>query len=234
MIKQTQLAQAAQYALTAWEGWNGLGVTGRAHLLQHFVSQLDHDLSSIAQWQINQALRLIDAEQELPGPTGESNLLATGGRGLFIIASDQEASETAMVGQLVAALISGNVVLLAPHPSQNGFCHDLLSQLIADSCPAAVVQLLEGLTSVLELALCPSLAGIACLCDDATARELNRRLASRDGVLVQLIAETDPVRLPLIGSEQYLYRFITERVCTTNTTAVGGNATLLELGSHSD
>ena len=234
MINQTQLAQAAQSALSAWEGWNGLGVAGRARLLLHFVAQLGQEQSRIAQWQIDQALRLLDAEQELHGPTGESNLLSTGGRGLFIIAGDQTASETAMVGQLVAALISGNVVLLAPHPSQSGFCRDLLRQLVAGSCPAAVAQLLEGAASVLELSQCPSLAGIACLCDDVTARELNRQLASRDGVLVQLVAETDPLKLPLIGSEQYLYRFITEKVCTTNTTAVGGNATLLELGSHSD
>lgn len=230
MIKQTQLAQAAQSALSAWEGWNGLGVAGRAQLLQHFIAQLDHETAAMAQWQISQALQRLDAPLEMQGPTGESNLLSTSGRGLFIIAGDQQASKIAMVGQLVAALISGNVVLLAPHASQTGFCRDLLRQLVAGSCPAAAAQLLEGADSVLELSQCPSLAGIACVCDDVTARELNRQLCSRDGVLVQLIAETDTHRLPLIGSEHYLYRFITEQVCTTNTTAVGGNATLLELG----
>lgn len=29
----------------------------------------------------------------------------------------------------------------------------------------------------------------------------------------------------------YLYRFVTERVITINTTAIGGNASLLELGA---
>ncbi len=38
----------------------------------------------------------------------------------------------------------------------------------------------------------------------------------------------------LIGSEHYLARFITERVRTANTTAVGGNATLLELGGKAE
>ncbi|UTW10473.1 1-pyrroline-5-carboxylate dehydrogenase [Marinobacterium rhizophilum] len=234
MIKQTQLAQAAQSALSAWEGWNGLGVAGRAQLLQHFVAQLEQEQASMAQWQIDQALRLIDAPLEMPGPTGESNLLSTSGRGLFIIAAEQQTGETALVGQLVAALISGNVVLLAPHSSQSGFCRDLLRQLVAGSCPAAVAQLLEGADSVLELSQCPSLAGIACVCDAGTARELNRQLCERTGVLVQLVAETDPARMPLIGSEQYLYRFITEQVCSTNTTAVGGNATLLELGGQAE
>jgi delta 1-pyrroline-5-carboxylate dehydrogenase len=234
MIKQTQLVQAAQSALGAWEGWNGLGVAGRAQLLQHFVAQLNQDQTRIAQWQIDQALRLIDTPLEMQGPTGESNLLSTSGRGLYVITGDQHSSETAIVGQLVAALISGNVVLLAPDASQIGFCRDLLRQLVAGSCPAAVAQLIEGAESILELSQCPSLAGIACVCDDNTARELNRQLCSRDGVLVQLVAETDAAGLSLIGSEQYLYRFITEQVCTTNTTAVGGNATLLELGSQAE
>jgi delta 1-pyrroline-5-carboxylate dehydrogenase len=30
----------------------------------------------------------------------------------------------------------------------------------------------------------------------------------------------------------YLYRFVTERVRTINTTAIGGNASLLELGTE--
>ncbi len=36
---------------------------------------------------------------------------------------------------------------------------------------------------------------------------------------------------PKAGGPHYLYRFATERTCTVNTTAVGGNATLLSLGN---
>lgn len=234
MTHPTNLAQAATEALTAWEGWNALGVAGRAHLLDNFVGQLNAELSTIARWQIHQALQQIDAEVDLPGPTGEANALFTCGRGLFVAASDENASEIAILGQLIAALISGNVVLLAPHPAHTGFCRELLRQLVAGSCPSAVVQLIEGVDSPLDLCDCPSLAGFACICDEQQARELNRRLAVRDGVLIQPIVETDPVKLPLIGSEYYLSRFITERVRTTNTTAVGGNATLLELGGQAE
>ncbi|MFC6670210.1 1-pyrroline-5-carboxylate dehydrogenase [Marinobacterium aestuariivivens] len=233
MTQKINLEQAAQAALDAWEGWNGLGVAGRAQLLQNFVGQLSDSQARMAQWQIDQALRLIGGELELPGPTGESNVLYTSGRGLFICTSDENASEVAIIGQLVAALIAGNVVLLAPAPSHTGFCRYLLRLLVAGSCPAAVVQLIEN-SSLETLGGCPSIAGFACICSEAGARELNRRLVSRDGVLVQLVAETDPENLDIIGGEYYLSRFITESVRTTNTTAVGGNATLLELGGKAE
>ncbi|GGO78341.1 1-pyrroline-5-carboxylate dehydrogenase [Marinobacterium nitratireducens] len=222
-----------QAALDAWEGWNALGVDGRAPLLRHFASQLSDDQARIARWQIDQALRLLGDELELPGPTGESNVLFTSGRGLVIAASEESATEVAILGQLIAALISGNVVLLAPAASHTGFCRYLVRLLVAGSCPAAVVQLIED-RSLTELATCPSIAAFALVGSDANARALNRQLSERDGVLVQLIAETDTGQLPTIGSEHYLARFITERVRTTNTTAVGGNATLLELGGKAE
>lgn len=233
MTQKVNLEQAAEAALEAWEGWNGLGVSGRAQLMQHFVAQLADDQARMAQWQIDQAQRRIDGELELPGPTGESNVLFTSGRGLCICASDESASEVALVGQLVAALIAGNVVLLAPDASHTGFCRYLLRLLVAGSCPAAVVQLIEN-ESLEALGQCPSIAGFACICSEPAARELNRQLTGRDGVLVQLIAETDPQNLDTIGGEYYLSRFITESVRTINTTAVGGNATLLELGGKAE
>lgn len=233
MSQANTLEASVQAALDAWEGWNGLGVSGRARLLQHFVDQLSDEQARMARWQIDQALQQLDAELELPGPTGESNVLFTAGRGLFIAASEANATEVAIVGQLVAALITGNSVLLAPDASHIGFCRYLLRLLVAGSCPAAVVQLVEG-RELSELAACPAIAGFACVASEDSARELNRQLSERDGVLVQLIAETDPEQLPLIGSEHYLTRFITERVRTTNTTAVGGNATLLELGGKAE
>ncbi|WP_305846204.1 hypothetical protein [Photobacterium kishitanii] len=57
-----------------------------------------------------------------------------------------------------------------------------------------------------------------------------RQLAQREGVLAQLVAELDGELVPVIGSQHYCLRFITERTRTINITAVGGNATLLELG----
>lgn len=59
---------------------------------------------------------------------------------------------------------------------------------------------------------------------------LNRQLAKRTGAIVSLVSETDLLTLPVAHDPHLSLRFITERTRTINITAVGGNATLLELG----
>ncbi|MCO4788283.1 1-pyrroline-5-carboxylate dehydrogenase, partial [Vibrio cholerae] len=48
--------------------------------------------------------------------------------------------------------------------------------------------------------------------------------------IVSLVSETDLLTLPVAHDPHLSLRFITERTRTINITAVGGNATLLELG----
>ncbi|MCV5886981.1 hypothetical protein OFN71_27590, partial [Escherichia coli] len=61
---------------------------------------------------------------------------------------------------------------------------------------------------------------------------LNLQLAKRDGAIVGLVSETD-LESPKLAHDPHLsLRFITERTRTINITAVGGNATLLELGNE--
>ncbi len=59
----------------------------------------------------------------------------------------------------------------------------------------------------------------------------NKKLALRSGAITALVSETDLEALPQSQDPKLVLRFITERTRTINITAVGGNATLLELGS---
>ncbi|MFA0070912.1 1-pyrroline-5-carboxylate dehydrogenase, partial [Vibrio breoganii] len=65
-----------------------------------------------------------------------------------------------------------------------------------------------------------------------TAQAINLQLAKRDGAIVGLVAETDLATMNVANDPHLSLRFITERTRTINITAVGGNATLLELGSE--
>ena len=65
-----------------------------------------------------------------------------------------------------------------------------------------------------------------------TAQAINLQLAKRDGAIVSLVAETDLTAMHVAHDPHLSLRFITERTRTINITAVGGNATLLELGSE--
>jgi delta 1-pyrroline-5-carboxylate dehydrogenase len=64
-----------------------------------------------------------------------------------------------------------------------------------------------------------------------TCQRFNQLLAEREGQLAQLIYEGDLQAYSLLSEPTLCLRFITERTRTINITAVGGNASLLELGS---
>ncbi|MCV6588902.1 MAG: 1-pyrroline-5-carboxylate dehydrogenase [Marinobacterium sp.] len=237
MSLETTFQTLTDHALAQWESWDGLGVEARARILEQFAEGLHSagseyaDCAAMVRWQIENARSQIGEQISLPGPTGEANVLSTAGRGLFVLAADDQAHRCAMVGQLATALLAGNVVIMLGHDN-------LAQQLAKAGCPQYVVQTLDSdaLSSITtlpaELVSQPQLAGVAIT--SSSVAELNRQLAARAGNLAQLICETDTHGLSSITSPYYLLRFITERTRTDNTTAVGGNATLLELGAKAE
>ena len=75
------------------------------------------------------------------------------------------------------------------------------------------------------------LAQVAVAGSYSEIQHISQTLANSDGILTQVIAVTDMDGLSDMLTPDYLYRFVTERVRTINTTAIGGNASLLELGT---
>jgi len=223
----TSIQTLVDAALEQWESWDALGVTTRGQILDRFADALDAERAAMVRWQIDNAMQQIGQQLELPGPTGEANVLFTAGRGLFVLSADENAHSCAMVGQLTAALMAGNVVIVLGH-------NNLIQLLTAAGCPQGVAQTLDAPTLPESLISQPQLAGVAITADDASIAQLNTQLAARNGNLAQLISETDLSGLAQIASPYYLLRFITERTRTDNTTAVGGNATLLELGAKEE
>ena len=70
------------------------------------------------------------------------------------------------------------------------------------------------------------------LVTDSEVQAISQELANTDGILTQVISVTDMEGLSEMLTPDYLHRFVTERVRTINTTAIGGNASLLELGTE--
>ncbi len=223
----TSIQTLVDATLDQWESWDALGTEMRGQILDRFADALDAERAAMVRWQIANAMTQIGQPIELPGPTGEANVLSTAGRGLFVLSTDENAHSCAMVGQLTAALIAGNVIIVLGH-------NNLIQLLTAAGCPQGVAQTLDAQTLPENLISQPRLAGVAITANDASIAELNQQLTARNGNLAQLISETDLSGLAQIASPYYLLRFITERTRTDNTTAVGGNATLLELGAKEE
>ncbi|MGE5491649.1 MAG: bifunctional proline dehydrogenase/L-glutamate gamma-semialdehyde dehydrogenase PutA, partial [Actinomycetota bacterium] len=154
------------------------------------------------------ARSLLPHRFRLPGPTGESNVLSFAPRGPVLCIA---AREEDLLEQMAAALAAGNPVLLAA----NGPGPGLLARL-----PAAVRERAALWRDGDDVPLAAALFAGA----PESAARLARRLAARDGPLV-------PVLRPGPATGRYpLYRLVAERVLTINTTAAGGNASLMALG----
>ena len=141
---------------------------------------------------------------ELPGPTGESNVLDFLPRGVVAcIAAD----ERALVAQAQAAIAAGNTALL------------LRSHLSLRARDA-----LEPSRVVLADALDPAMVDLVLLdAPPEQAQRVRRQFAAAPGRIV-------PVIVPDADGRYDETLLVTERTVTVNTAATGGNAALLSLG----
>ena len=154
-------------------------------------------------------MTLLPYELALPGPTGERNSLAFFPRGDVLCVASSAAD---LLEQLAAALATGNSALLEDNP----VCRELLGKL-----PSAVLASVrldrdrgEG-----------QYAAVLCAGDPHTAAPLRVRIAGRTGALIPVITRgAQSLRYPL-------HRLVAERVVSVNTTAAGGNTTLMTLGA---
>lgn len=218
-----------QVAQSIFEAWDKIGVSGRAAKLEKALSTFTQNERNMAVWQIDNAKHAIADTRVMPGPTGERNELSNQGRGPFLCLSFIEGKQTkiGLVGQVFAALIAGNPVITVGPTGQ-----DIMDKLTPFVGEGVVQNIAESAQDSLIEA--NHLAGVAVMCDAEQAQQLNQRLAAKGGLICQLIEETDADTLSTIGKPHYLLRFVTERTISNNTTAIGGNATLLELGSMND
>lgn len=163
------------------------------------------------------------APEQLGGPTGERNELHLRSRGIFACISSSPIS--IFTSLVTAALVAGNSVIAKPAKRVSLVSYRVVELMYEAGIPQKVLQFLPGSDGLGELLVCDiRIAGIAFSGKAETARRINRSLAARDSAIVPLIVENGGFH---IG---HLYRFATEQTCTYNTSALGGNATLLSLG----
>jgi RHH-type proline utilization regulon transcriptional repressor/proline dehydrogenase/delta 1-pyrroline-5-carboxylate dehydrogenase len=142
----------------------------------------------------------------LPGPTGERNTLRFAARGTILCAAS---SVPVLLNQLAAVLATGNQAVLLTDKAT----------LLPESFPAAVA---DRIVQIASLDACHGDYQVAMI-DTALASTLKPLLAARDGALVTTIDTGAATTIPL-------WRLVAERALCINTTAAGGNASLMTLG----
>lgn len=218
--------------LTAWEGWNLTDFAEQRECLlsaQRSMNELNATLASVMAFHIQQANVLLANPHVMPGPTGETNELYAAGRGVVLVVLESEAAEAkiAAMAQFTAALIAGNGVIICS--GNDKFNQILKSAVERSQLPTNLVQFvaLEEAATFIDF----DVRVVGLVGSEETEWQVNHQLANRDGAIGLLVSETDLASLPTSHDPNLVLRFITERTRTINITAVGGNATLLELGS---
>ncbi|HSC05839.1 MAG TPA: bifunctional proline dehydrogenase/L-glutamate gamma-semialdehyde dehydrogenase PutA, partial [Steroidobacteraceae bacterium] len=207
--------------------WNRSGAAARATILEQAADLFEAqrgDLiallvreggktlpDSIAEWReavdylryyAARARRDMNEPRVLPGPTGESNELRLEGRGVFGCISPWNFPLAIFTGQVTAALAAGNSVLAKPAGQTPLIAARAVELLHEAGVPPEVLHFVPGGGATVggRIVSDPRVTGIVFTGSTETARGINRTLASRDGPLPTLIAETGGQNAMLVDS----------------------------------
>lgn len=210
----------------AFDRWNATAIEERATILEKAAELIESNKVELMALCINEAGKTIPdaiaeireaadfcryyaargrhefAPKVLTGPTGELNQLTLYGRGTFVCISPWNFPLAIFLGQVTAALMSGNCVLAKPAeptPQIAKFAIDLLHKA---GIPEDVLHFLPGSARSIGSALIedPRVCGIAMTGSVATAQHINKQLAARNGSIVPLIAETGGQNVMIVDS----------------------------------
>jgi RHH-type proline utilization regulon transcriptional repressor/proline dehydrogenase/delta 1-pyrroline-5-carboxylate dehydrogenase len=143
------------------------------------------------------------------------------GRGVFVCISPWNFPLAIFTGQITAALMAGNSVVAKPAPATPLIAHAMTELLHEAGVPGEVLQLTPADGPAFgDVALKhPGLAGVAFTGSTTTAATINRALASREGAIVPLIAETGGVNAMIVDATALPEQVVDDAITSAFTSA---------------
>ncbi len=151
---------------------------------------------------MSQSKKLFSTNEVLPGPTGEENAMQFCGRGVFICISPWNFPLAIFVGQVVAALLSGNVVIAKPSSNTSLIASRVVELLYQAGVPREVLHYLpcSGATLSHSILSHPQIDGVVFTGSFETALDINQKIAARVSPIIPLIAETGGLNAMIVDS----------------------------------
>ncbi len=205
------------------------GLEARARIIEQVATSTGGSAADYLRFFAAEARDLLEAPLALPGPTGERNELGLERRGIFACIADDLDVLTA---ETAAAFVTGNRVLVIGAEAQA-----VISRFKAAGLGDGVLGAIPpgGEARLDDVARSPAIDGIAVAAPTATTARLAAALAATDGPIRPLVPWTptgNGIGSTAPGTPHYLQRFMTEKTITNDTTASGGNASLLAIGGE--
>ncbi len=238
---EEQAKAAIDAAATAFPSWNRVNAKQRAAMLDTLADLLEqnqHELIALCTLEAGKSLQDgIDEVREavdfcryyansarglfadpvpLPGPTGERNELFNMGRGVFVCISPWNFPLAIFLGQVVAALVTGNTVIAKPAEQTGIVAYRAVQLAYQAGIPQQVLQYLPGSGAKLGQVLNndPRVSGVCFTGSTATAKLINLSLAQKDGPIATLIAETGGQNAMIVDSTALPEQVVTDVVAS--------------------
>src|SRR3954466_14646163 len=213
-------------ALRGFDDWSKRSVDERAGGLEKLADLLERDRDMLMRIAVQEAKKTIpDAlaevreatdfcryyaaqarahlqPRELPGPTGERNLLRMEGRGAWVCIAPWNFPLAIFLGQVSAALAAGNSVVAKPASQTPEIAAYAVGLAHAAGIPEEALVLAVGRPEMgQQLMEDVRIAGVAFTGSTATAKRIARTLiADDDRPLIPLIAETGGINAMIVDS----------------------------------
>lgn len=160
--------------------------------------------------------RTLFKEKTLPGPSGELNVLNLHARGVFACISPWNFPLSIFLGQIAAALVTGNCVIAKPAPQTPLIAAFIVQLLYQAGVPQAVLALLPGGPEVGEWIVSnPRITGVVFTGSTSTARRIASSLLTDERrPLTTLIAETGGINAMIVDSTALLEQVVTDVIAS--------------------
>ncbi len=225
--QETTLHRLIDTCSSHYKLWEKTSVDERAHMLirlsEIFQKNRDHLLNALVfegkktipdaisevreaidfcQYYATLALTFQKNSHFLPGPTGEINLLSYHSRGVFVCISPWNFPLAIFIGQIAAALVTGNCVIAKPASRTPIIAKMVIEMAYLAGIPKGVLMLTEASgKDVTDFVLTHAkIAGVAFTGSTETAYTINQQLAKRRGPIVPFIAETGGINAMIVDS----------------------------------
>lgn len=217
--------------------WSFTSLNDRISVLRQLLAQLSANrvvfeqetalASSLseARQQLLFVEKTLQKPTQLPGPTGESNILYLESRGTVACVRCQETSFSFWLMSIITAMAAGNCVVAVVEEEHLDEAKTIATQL-------AEIGLAPGIFTVAKMAHLPSVLN---------HKHLSGAVVDNHSPMKKFIGETIAARqgaiLPLITAytnKGLFERLVTEKTITIDTTAAGGNASLMTMEVETD
>ena len=238
VAKENDVEKAVDVASLFQRKWNDIGAEKRAELLEIYADKLWESRDKFLNVLVYEAkkkpkdaiaelreaidfLRYYAVEarkalepDKLPGYTGEKSVLHHKGKGIFACISPWNFPLAIFLGQISAALVTGNCVIAKPAAQTPKIAYLAVKLAHESGIPAQALQLILGEGSLFGRKLVENnkIAGVAFTGSTETGWAINKSLANRRAQIATLIAETGGQNVMIVDSTALIEKAVDDVV----------------------